>query len=114
MSISKDEEEALTAFMEATTVSLEKIWDKIVSLENRIDSVSDTAQHSQMCGPTPVGGINGGMPLGGGVGYANKAGVISCAHEQCTSCGGTGQRYDGLGACVHALSCSCPKCSIRC
>lgn len=37
-----------------------------------------------------------------------------CLHDKCEDCGGTGQRKDGLGPCVHMLSCTCPKCSIRC
>lgn len=35
----------------------------------------------------------------------------TCLHEQCSQCGGTGRRFDGLGMCVHALVCPCPKCS---
>ncbi len=33
-----------------------------------------------------------------------------CAHDQCTSCHGTGVREDGR-ACMHMLSCDCPRCS---
>ena len=33
-----------------------------------------------------------------------------CAHDSCTSCHGTGIRYDG-SACIHNLYCSCTKCS---
>lgn len=36
-----------------------------------------------------------------------------CLHDHCTSCHGTGVRLDG-SACVHMLSCPCPKCSPRC
>lgn len=35
----------------------------------------------------------------------------SCLHDNCSSCDGTGIRKDGLGPCVHMMSCSCPKCS---
>lgn len=37
-----------------------------------------------------------------------------CLHEGCHSCGGTGQKRDGGGMCVHSISCPCPKCSPRC
>lgn len=33
-----------------------------------------------------------------------------CAHDQCSSCHGTGIRIGG-GRCVHMLHCDCPKCS---
>lgn len=33
-----------------------------------------------------------------------------CLHDSCTSCHGTGIRYDGI-SCVHMISCDCPKCS---
>lgn len=33
-----------------------------------------------------------------------------CAHDQCSSCHGTGIRIGG-GRCVHMLCCDCPKCS---
>lgn len=36
-----------------------------------------------------------------------------CAHDQCSSCHGTGVRHDG-SSCVHAISCPCPKCSPYC
>lgn len=36
-----------------------------------------------------------------------------CLHDNCPSCGGTGVRKDGLGSCVHMISCPCPKCSPR-
>jgi hypothetical protein len=36
-----------------------------------------------------------------------------CLHDQCLECIGTGRRADG-SACVHSLSCSCPKCTPRC
>lgn len=38
----------------------------------------------------------------------------SCLHDNCSSCNGTGIRKDGLGPCVHMISCSCPKCRITC
>lgn len=37
----------------------------------------------------------------------------SCLHDNCSYCDGTGIRKDGLGPCVHMMSCSCPKCSPR-
>lgn len=37
-----------------------------------------------------------------------------CAHMSCSQCGGSGVRRDGLGACVHMLVCSCPRCSVYC
>lgn len=33
-----------------------------------------------------------------------------CMHEQCSSCHGTGIKFDG-SMCVHTLYCDCPKCS---
>lgn len=33
-----------------------------------------------------------------------------CLHDQCSQCHGTGVRHDG-SACVHCLSCPCPKCT---
>lgn len=36
-----------------------------------------------------------------------------CLHDNCTSCDGTGIRKDGLGTCVHMMSCSCSKHSPR-
>jgi len=33
-----------------------------------------------------------------------------CAHDQCTSCHGTGIKEDG-SYCIHCLYCDCPKCS---
>jgi hypothetical protein len=38
---------------------------------------------------------------------------ISCMHESCPSCVGTGIKKDG-SYCVHMISCPCPKCSISC
>ena len=37
----------------------------------------------------------------------------NCLHDNCSSCNGTGIRKDGLGPCVHMMSCPCPKCSPR-
>ncbi len=36
-----------------------------------------------------------------------------CLHNRCSECLGTGVRRDG-GACVHMISCPCPRCSPRC
>lgn len=33
-----------------------------------------------------------------------------CLHDGCSECVGTGIKRDG-SACVHSLSCSCPRCS---
>ena len=33
-----------------------------------------------------------------------------CMHDQCTECHGTGIRHGG-GACIHGISCPCPKCT---
>ena len=33
-----------------------------------------------------------------------------CLHDQCPECIGTGRKRDG-SACVHMISCPCPKCS---
>ena len=41
-------------------------------------------------------------------------GHSDCMHENCSACGGTGQKKDGSGICIHAMSCPCPKCSPRC
>lgn len=37
-----------------------------------------------------------------------------CLHDGCQECGGTGQKRNGTGMCIHAISCPCPKCSPRC
>ena len=34
----------------------------------------------------------------------------SCLHNGCTECVGTGVKKDG-SACVHMISCNCPRCS---
>ena len=38
----------------------------------------------------------------------------SCMHRNCATCGGTGKRKDGLGACIHMMNCICPRCSPTC
>lgn len=35
-----------------------------------------------------------------------------CLHNACTQCHGTGVKLDG-SACIHMISCPCPKCSPR-
>lgn len=35
---------------------------------------------------------------------------FECLHKNCAQCGGTGNRKDGLGNCVHMLSCPCFRC----
>lgn len=37
-----------------------------------------------------------------------------CLHRACQSCGGTGVRKDGSGACIHGISCTCKNCSAYC
>ena len=36
-----------------------------------------------------------------------------CLHDHCSSCHGSGNRNDGLGMCVHMISCPCKMCSPR-
>lgn len=36
--------------------------------------------------------------------------TVTCLHDQCEHCHGTGLREDGT-QCVHFISCPCPKCS---
>lgn len=36
-----------------------------------------------------------------------------CFHDNCPECHGTGRKANGE-ACVHMISCPCPKCSPRC
>ena len=36
-----------------------------------------------------------------------------CLHDNYPMCNGTGVRKDGLGMCIHMISCPCPKCSPR-
>lgn len=40
----------------------------------------------------------------------NERSFQPCMHNSCPSCVGTGIRQDG-SACVHGISCPCPKCS---
>jgi len=37
-----------------------------------------------------------------------------CMHKSCPQCHGTGRREDGLGPCIHMISCPCPNCTPRC
>lgn len=37
-----------------------------------------------------------------------------CMHDNCPTCSGTGVRNDGLGSCIHGISCPCKKCSVTC
>lgn len=39
---------------------------------------------------------------------------IPCMHDNCSECGGTGIKHNGLGPCVHFISCPCPKCTPTC
>ena len=36
-----------------------------------------------------------------------------CMHDACPECMGTGVKRDG-SACIHFISCPCPKCTPRC
>ena len=36
---------------------------------------------------------------------------ISCLHNQCQQCGGTGPKKSDGSYCVHMISCPCPRCS---
>lgn len=36
-----------------------------------------------------------------------------CMHDSCPDCLGTGVKHDG-SACIHYISCPCPKCSPMC
>lgn len=36
-----------------------------------------------------------------------------CLHDNCSMCEGSGIRKDGLGSCIHMISCPCEKCSPR-
>jgi len=40
----------------------------------------------------------------------NQSNWRPCMHDACTQCLGTGVRADG-SACIHGISCPCPKCS---
>ena len=46
-------------------------------------------------------------PLRGGQDEYNEP---ACAHRQCPRCKGTGRDERG-NACIHFISCPCPKCS---
>lgn len=47
-------------------------------------------------------------------GSPGDTGTVKCLHDACPSCGGSGVRKDGAGACFHGISCPCPKCSFTC
>jgi hypothetical protein len=34
-----------------------------------------------------------------------------CLHDACPECHGSGMKVNGGGACIHGISCPCPKCS---
>ena len=34
-----------------------------------------------------------------------------CLHKSCPECGGTGIKKNGLGMCIHMISCPCRKCT---
>lgn len=34
-----------------------------------------------------------------------------CLHDKCPDCNGTGIKKNGLGSCIHMISCKCPKCN---
>ena len=36
--------------------------------------------------------------------------TMKCLHVSCKECNGTGFKKNGLGACVHMISCPCAKC----
>lgn len=36
-----------------------------------------------------------------------------CLHDKCPDCNGTGIKKNGLGSCIHMISCKCPKCNPR-
>lgn len=45
----------------------------------------------------------------------NKQNIkTECLHYNCPTCRGTGVRVDGLGACIHMISCPCKKCVPYC
>lgn len=53
--------------------------------------------------------------------FKQNKGIISfggeksdCLHTKCDSCGGTGNKKDGLGVCSHMISCPCQRCTPRC
>lgn len=36
---------------------------------------------------------------------------IECLHLKCSECNGTGFKKNGLGTCVHMISCPCKNCN---
>lgn len=48
-----------------------------------------------------------------GPGIVGESTCSLCMHDNCPLCHGTGIREDGLGMCIHGMSCTCPKCSVR-
>lgn len=46
--------------------------------------------------------------------FSNKDTYNACLHDSCQTCHGTGIRNDGLGSCIHAMSCPCHKHSVIC
>lgn len=46
------------------------------------------------------------------IGAMRDADWQPCMHDQCDRCHGTGVSIHG--ACVHMISCPCPRCSPRC
>jgi len=46
------------------------------------------------------------------VGRGLEASWQPCLHDQCQECVGTGIKRDG-GACIHGISCPCPRCTTR-
>lgn len=44
--------------------------------------------------------------------YIGNKPQMKCLHVSCKECGGTGFKKNGLGACVHMISCPCPKCTL--
>jgi hypothetical protein len=37
----------------------------------------------------------------------------NCLHDNCLQCNGTGVKKDGLGPCVHMISCKCSRCGVK-
>jgi len=65
--------------------------DYVIVKDNKIQSYTITTDNTQ-----PV---------------MNQQNQRPCLHDGCPSCDGTGIRKDGLGSCIHMISCSCPKCT---
>jgi hypothetical protein len=61
-----------------------------------------------------VGELNKNFVLGYQTTVVDQNYFPGCLHKNCQSCGGTGVRKDGLGICVHMISCPCPLCNIQC